>query len=240
MNKAKQLPVILLFLCLSLIITAEPVDIVILTDTGEKKIQTVDSEVKTWGLAQTGTTGYIIAGIENLEVLPELENLEFINLRGVKDFSFVQKVKNLKRLHISGSAINDLTFLEKLTKLEYLGLILSKESAAIKKLEVASVNFSALKKIAYIQFICSGYKNPSVPNFVNVRNKPFFDLSNNQIETLDRTDIKLLKQYSGINLKYTPVAANDVERAKLKKLPVLLDANDPVPDSALRAKQWPE
>lgn len=56
-----------------------------------------------------------------------------------------------------------------------------------------------------------------VPNFINVQNKPSLYLDWNQISVLSKNEIKLLSQYSFVNLAGNPILKNESELAKLKK-----------------------
>lgn len=209
---------------------AEMVDLRIVTKTGELK--TIPLSVDTTELIcmddDTRDSFFQMKWIENLDVLPNLQKIELYNLNEVQDYSFLLKAKKLTFLHIAGGTINDLRFVEGLTDtLEYLYL---HGGTTEKNLFRNSVDMSNLMNLKFLAFSLYGFTG--VPSFVNVQNRPYIDLSNCEIHTLHAADIRMLRQFSLVNLKFTPIEKSESERAKLKDIRVVYES-DPLPEYIL-------
>lgn len=89
-----------------------------------------------------------------------------------------------------------------------------------------------LERLAFIVF--APHQNLGVPGFVNVKNRPYLDLSNNNIVKMDKAGLKLLKQYSIVNLQFNPIVKNDLERKKFSGMHVLFDSTDVPPQDILK------
>ncbi|MCD1653748.1 hypothetical protein K7J14_03425 [Treponema zuelzerae] len=220
------------FLMVSPVFASDTVDIIIVTTSGEKKIQRVPADVTMWGFAQSDQSGYKILSIENLDELPNLERLELINIDGISDYSFLSKAKKLNRLHITGCLVQDLKFIEDLVLLQYLFLGIYPQNGFLQSIQNTSIDLSKLINIEFIGFSCQGHSG--VPMFVNVKNKPFLDISNNQISTVSMVDVKLLSQYSLLNIRYNPIVDNPLELKKLHTINCICNNSDPIPENILR------
>lgn len=101
-------------------IGAEQVEVFLNATDGGNRILKVDKNARELTFAQSDLTGYTISGIQNLDLLPCLESVELINITGISDYSFLQQVAQLRRLHMGGCVLGDLRFLEGMVNLEYV------------------------------------------------------------------------------------------------------------------------
>lgn len=218
-------------LLLSLVIVsvqAETVSLIIHTTDNEKIIETVDRNTAAYTFYDGDSKKYRIKSIDNLDQLPFLESLEFYNIAGMEQYGFLGKIKGLKRLHLASCTVPDLSFLEELENLESVSLNVSFSADHPEAAREGSIDLGRLKKIRFISFYCTEYRK--VPRFVNVQNRPFLDIDNNLIRSVDRQSIELLRQYRMVSMKCTPLAGNEAERRKLAGIPVLLDVDDAIPE----------
>lgn len=226
----KKISIAMFFFLFSLFfIQAENVDIRIRTSTGEVIVEKVPKDIRKWVHAYSDQSKYLLASVENLGDLPELKSIEFYNISSVRDYSFLLKAKGLVQLHLAGCTVNDLSFLEEMTNLEYLYVDIY--IPANKKLQVRakSVDLKKLTRLDYLVFHSPDYG--CVPNFVNILSRPYVELANNSIKKFTKQDIYLLKQYSVINLMFNPVADNVEERQKVNSMKVIFDVQDPLPEN---------
>lgn len=178
-----------------------------------------------------------ITGFENF---PNLDSLTFYFLRYTGDYDFLAKIPKLKDLGLIGCYVSSLNFIEDIYNLETIELELTadinnfdklkntkidlKKLMKLQKIFVTNLNFGDIankeiwnyKQISYLNFI---------PKFINVQNKPELSLTNNKIATLSKEEIKLLRQYSNVDLSFNPIAENRQELEKLKKAKINFKAD---------------
>jgi len=217
-----------LFLACSLSLSAEPVDLIIRTTKGTRVVERVDSEATFWGFVDSARQEYQVESVENLDVLPNLDAMEIINVRGVKDYSFLAKSKSLRTLHMASCTVRSLKFIEKLTKLEYLNLDISIRPEDIEHIRATEIDLGNLTNLKFIVFAPFPYIG--VPKFINIVSRPYISLSNSGIETVDAAEMELLRQYSLIDFLFTPLAGKILEIRKLDGLPARFFQSTDLPD----------
>lgn len=220
---------IITFSFVAMCVYSKTVDLVIVTTTGERVIRSVSDDVREWGFAQTDTTKFQILTVENIEVLTQVEFIEFINVRTIQDYSFLSKLPNLRQLSLGGCTVYDLKFLESLTNLEHLSLHIFIPEHIIDKIKSTPIDLLNLKKIKYISF-----NSIPVPPFINVQNRPYLILDNNNIESLSVCDLELLSNYSLVTMRYNPIVNNQAERLKCAGLPIIFDPGTTLPNEVVR------
>ncbi len=220
---------IIIFSFFAMCAYSKNVDLVIVTTAGERVIRSVPDDVREWGFAQTDTTKFEILTVENIEVLTQLEFIEFINVTTIHDYSFLSKLPKLRKLSLGGCSVFDLKFLESLTNLEDLSLHIFIPESIIEKIKVTPIDLLNLKKIKYISF-----NSIPVPPFINVQNQPYLILDNNNIESLSVYDLELLSDYSLVTMRYNPIVSNQAERLKCAGLPIVFDSGIILPDEVVQ------
>jgi len=213
---------------------AESVDIIFHTTSGEMEIQKVDKNRKKWGFFDGEIRSGRISKVENINLLTELEYFEMYNLSDLEDYSFLAELPKLKSLHMAGCTVKDLHFIEGLRGLKYLYL-----NIYFDKMDVQFEKYFDLVELKSIEFILwsDNKRQTKIPNFINVQNKPFIDLANNNIETVSEEEMHLLGQYSLIDMKFNPIAEDKKEQSRLKDLNVRFDPREPLPEGILKFYQ---
>ncbi len=177
-----------------------------------------------------------ITGFENF---PNLDSLTFYFLRYTGDYDFLAKIPRLKELGLIGCYVSSLNFIENIYNLETIELELTADINNFDKLQNTEINLKKLIKLQKI-FVTNlnfgniankeiwNYKQLSklnfIPKFINVQNKPELSLTNNKIETLTKKEIKLLRQFSTVDLSFNPIAKNKQELERLKKAKINFEA----------------
>lgn len=141
----------------------------------------------------------------------------------------MSKLPNLRKLSLGGCTVYDFKFLESLTNLEDLSLHVFIAEGLTDKIKFTPIDLLNLKKIKYISF-----NSIPVPPFINVQNRPYLILDNNNIESLSVYDLELLSDYSLVTMRYNPIVSNQAERLKCSGLPIIFDPNTTLPDEVVR------
>ncbi len=220
------------WLVLAVNLGAQTVNLEIVTTTGEIKIEKFAKETKYLTLMDSDQKSYQIASVKNLDALPFLETVELANIGGILDYSFLLKAKGLKSLHTASCTIGDLRFLEKMENLEYLSLDVYVRPGALDVLKTTPINLGKLDRLEYIAF--SAIPRTIFPLFTQVKNKPYICLSNNNIKSFSASEVRLLKQYSFINLEFNPIAENPGKQKKLAGMKVRYNDSTPIPPEILK------
>ncbi len=146
--------------------------------------ESIDSLVKLKKLEHLSIYMPRVTEIDSLKYLKGLETLCIGYPKSISDFSCVSDLQNLEGLEISGSMyknqeIQDLKFLEQLTKLKYLTLIST---------NVKSKSLDPILKLNKLEFFISGFNFP-IKEFEKLRS----------LEKLDNNFIdKAIKYKKGI------------------------------------------
>lgn len=216
-NHARVVMIIAMFFLVLSAIAAETVDLVLVTADGKEVTRSVDADITRMTIANRENTGYRISSVKNLDKLIRLETLEMYYLSDVQDYSFLRDVPNLKFLHIGGCYVTSLKFVEELQSLTYVYLDVLFQANDVEKIRQETVDFSRLTHLEFVAF--RSHRYIGVPKFINVRNKPFIDLMNNNIEKITKDDKQLLRQYSLIDLRFNPIEKDAAELRAVSDLP---------------------
>jgi hypothetical protein len=225
-GKIKSLSLLILLsfaFCAS--IHSQMIDIVYLTTKGTKIVDSVSSKIKRLILFDSAAHSYRLAGVENLDDFEDLEEIDIYNVSGIKDYSFLCKAGNLKKLILRMCTISDLRFVEKLYNLEYLYLNILIPSGEESNIKNTPIDLSMLNKLKFINIVV---RRIGVPNFINVRNAPVLSIRNCMIESFSERDVALLRQYSLIDVRFNPVATKEEEKSKLIGMNVIFYGTQPL------------
>lgn len=215
----KSLMISLFLLVSNLVCFSEDVDIVYVCRDGSEFIEKIDKNEKAFGFFASEESKYNnVVTVKGLEQLVEVEEASFYMLRYINDFSFLSDLKNLRKLHIASCTINNLKFLEKLQKLEYLSINFYVPDEFKDKIRNERINLEKLKNLTEIYY-CDGLG--TIPRFYNLVENVKINLSNNCITKFSKEDVKLLNQYSEICLLFNPVTENVKEMDKLNGMNVI-------------------
>lgn len=229
----KKLIIILVFL-LSSFLYAEKIELKIITTDNK----TINFEVNDYArilnisskLMPENNSDEII-GIKKIEGTENLQNIQIVRIDSISlidDYSFLFNFNNLKELYIFGTIITSLQFLENLSSLNMLDVNAFIFDEDLETIQNETIDLSNLENLYSIGFSISmltlydGTKGfDSIPNFVNVQNKPIIYLGNNDITSVDDKDIEILSQFSEIHLWPNPILSDFYEMEKLKDLNII-------------------
>ncbi|HOT63243.1 MAG TPA: hypothetical protein PLU93_10310, partial [Treponemataceae bacterium] len=172
--------------------------------------KSVDENTKRLVLFDSDATGYQIMSIQNLDALPKLESLEIDNASMITDFSFLTKAKSLKELYLISVTVRSLKFLENMHSLVKISLLIYIPDDEVRSFISEQVDMRQLTSLKVISFCTHG--QVPFPPFVNVMNRPYLSLRNNQIQDIPVGCIDNLKQYSWIDFLYNPIKPVNLRR----------------------------
>lgn len=229
----KKLIIILVFL-LSSFLYAEKIELKIITTDNKTINFEVDDYARILNISSKlmpENNSDEIIGIKKIEGTEKLSNIQIVRIDSISlidDYSFLFNFNNLKELYIFGTIITSLQFLENLSSLNMLDInafifdedleTIQNEAIDLNKLEnICSINFS----ISMLTLYDGTQGFDSIPNFINVKNKPIINLGNNGISSVDDKDIEILSQFSEIHLWPNPILSDFYEMEKLQDLNII-------------------
>lgn len=181
-----------------------------------------------------------IVFVKGLEKLKNLETVYFFSPCYYGSWDFLAQIPNLKNLTLDQCWISSFKFLENLNKLEYLTIQFSSDANDYKNIKKSKIDLKELSKLQEIYIRSSVFfindeskprnqwkslkKLDFIPDFINVQNSPKLYLDYNQIFSITKNELKLLSQYSFVNLSGNPILKNESEVAKLKKANINFEA----------------
>ena len=197
--------------CLPL--SAQDITVELVQTDGSIQKQTVPVDTKSFVFFDGDHS--TIKEVRNLQKLTDLESLEIYNVSNISDWTFLDSLPKLKTLHMASVFTPDLQFVTSLKQMEVLKL----DVYLSGKEQLKPIDFSALTKLKRLEFYTIP-KLTAVPRLLNIRNRPELDISNCMITSISENDAEILKQFSSINIDFSPVTADYIARTPwLKDLP---------------------
>lgn len=229
----KKLIIILVFL-LSSFLYAEKIKLKIITTDNKTINFEVDDYARILNISSKlmpENNSDEIIGIKKIEGTEKLPNIQIVRIDSISlidDYSFLFNFNNLKELYIFGTIITSLQFLENLSSINMLDInafIFDEDLETIQNEPIDLINLENLYSIGFSISMLTLYDGTkgfnSIPNFVNVQNKPIIYLGNNDITTVDDKDVEILSQFSEIHLWPNPIVNDWFEMDKLKDLNII-------------------
>lgn len=226
------------FLCLGTVF-AEPVELLFKMEDGTFEKQIIDSSDEIYTFVWTDfPINKKIIEMPEFEKCTNLKTAIFYYPNYYGNWNFLSNIPNLKHFGIDSNTPS-LKFIENLENLESFELDITVEKTYYESLKETKIDLKKLKNLKEMR-MCIFFTDEGsvkermdfIPQFVNVRNKPELFLDNNQIEKISKEEIKLLKQYSKVDLDFNPIANNREELLKLKKAKINFSAR-PMPERNL-------
>lgn len=229
----KKLIIILIFL-LSSFIYAEKIELKIITTDNKIIPFEVDDYARILNISSKimpENNSDEIIGIKKIEGTENLPNIQIVRIDSISlidDYSFLFNFPNLNEIYIFGTILTSLKFLENLSSISMIDInafifdedleTIQNEAIDLNKLEnICSINFS----ISMLTLYDGTQGFDSIPNFINVKNKPIINLGNNGISSVDDKDIEILSQFSEIHLWPNPIVNDWFEMDKLSGLNII-------------------
>lgn len=226
--------ILILFFLISGFLFAESINIKITTTEDKTFDYEVDDNTSIFTitkkiLPEQETDG--IYGIKKIEGFNQLKNLKIIRIKNIDiidNYDFLKEIPNLRELYISTTIITDIKFIENLYSLELLDFepfIYDEDLETLRNSTINLENLELLKAIIFsttILTIDNYYEEFNcIPKFINVKNKPYLDLGNNGITSVNDNEIDILSQFSEVNLWPNPILSDLYEMEKLQDLNIV-------------------
>lgn len=229
----KKLIIILVFL-LSSFLYAEKIKLKIITTDNKTINFEVDDYARILNISSKlmpENNSDEIIGIKKIEGTEKLPNIQIVRIDSISlidDYSFLFNFPNLNEIYIFGTILTSLKFLENLSSISMIDINAFIFDEDLETIQNEAIDFSKLENLFSVNFSISmltlydGTKGfDSIPNFINVQNKPIINLGNNEITSVNDKDIEILSQFSEIHLWPNPILSDFYEMEKLQDLNII-------------------
>ncbi len=178
-----------------------------------------DRDTTSWGISPGGINS-VITMVEGLDRLKKLKTIELVNVE-FESLSFLLDCPMAEELWISCCTIPDFSVIGNLENLKQLNLDFYINYDQKELIKDRPVNFGMLKKLEKIDFRAKVRRNGKhegygcIPYFENVSAGCRFIMESQNIESFSDRDVRILNQFSSVDLYFNPVLDKPEEMRKL-------------------------